>query len=41
MKDINPRKSAGWDKMPPGILKVGAEALASYITRLYNDITNA
>eukprot|EP00794_Sanderia_malayensis_P018501 gene18501-20356_t len=37
MKDINPRKSAGWDKMAPGILKVGAKALAPSITRLYNE----
>ena len=37
MKDINPRKLAGWDKMPRGILQVGAEALAPSIGRLYDE----
>ena len=37
MKDINLRKSAGWDKMPPGIFKVGAEALAPSIKRFYDE----
>ena len=37
MKDINPRKSEGWDKMPSGMLKVEAEALAPSITRVYNE----
>ena len=40
LQNINPRKSTGYDSIPPRLLKIGAPALAFPITELVNGILN-
>ena len=36
LEKIDPKKSFGWDRMPPDIIKLSAKAITPSLTNLYN-----
>jgi hypothetical protein len=38
LKDINPYKATGYDNLPPRVLKLAADELATSLTKIFNQV---